>query len=412
MADPTAARRRTRTPPSPLVVSACDARRLLLHAQGLLHDPAAQRPATPRAVARLVEQMGFVQVDTISTVERAHHLILAARTNGYRPAMLADVLERDRRLFEHWTHDASVIPLKWFPHWRHRFERYRDRGGSWHRKQLGPDADRVLAIVLERITREGPRSSRDFEHAGSQGPRSWWGWKPQKVALDHLWRCGVLTVSARRNFHKVYDLTERVIPKHAALPTPSEPAHVDWACRTALQRLGTATTREIAQFWAAVSRTRVAEWLTAATASGEVVPVLVQSADGSAPVHAYALSDIRHRIAALPEPPAGIRLLSPFDPVLRDRARAKRLFNFDFRFEGFVPATDRKHGYYVMAVLDGDRFVAKADPKFDRRTGILTVRNHWWEAPAGSAASRAKRFGAGVEQLGRWIGARAIEVAR
>src|SRR5882672_11042314 len=111
--------------PSPLTISAGDARRLLLRAQGLADDPAKVAPATPRAVARLVEQMGFVQVDTISTVERAHHLILAARMNGYRPPLLARVLERDRLLFEHWTHDASIIPIKWYAHWRPRFERYR-----------------------------------------------------------------------------------------------------------------------------------------------------------------------------------------------------------------------------------------------------------------------------------------------
>ena len=407
MPDTTAPRTRTRTPSSPLVVSARDARRLLLHAQGLLDDPAAQPPATPRAVARLVERMGFVQIDTISTVERAHHLILAARMNGYRPPMLAHVLERDRRLFEHWTHDASVIPLQWFPHWRHRFGRYRN--GTWHRRQLGADADRVLGAVLGRIAREGPLSSRDFEHDGQKGTTSWWGWKPQKVALDYLWRCGVLYVAARRNFHKAYDLTERVVPAHAAMPTPPEDAHVDWACRTALHRLGTATAREVAQFWAAVSKAQAAAWLKGAAASGEAVSVLVESADGSAPVPAYAPADLPRRIARLPEPPPGARLLCPFDPVLRDRARAKRLFGFDFRFEGFVPAASRTHGYYVMAVLEGDRFVAKADPKYDRAAGTLKVRKLWWEPGVTATRARVRAYEAGVERLGAWVGARAVE---
>jgi uncharacterized protein YcaQ len=395
------------------VISAADARRLLLHAQGLMDDPAAAKPATPRGVGRLVERMGFVQVDTISTVERAHHLILAPRMNGYRPAMLAHALEREPRLlFEHWTHDASVIPLKWYPHWHGRFERY--RAGTWHRKQLGPDGDGVLAAVLARITREGPLASGDFEHAGPNGDRraanSWWGWKPQKIALDYLWRTGVLHVASRRNFQKVYDLAHRAAPAHASLARPTEAEHVDWACRTALERLGTATAREIAQFWAAVPIARVGAWLTGATAAGEVVPVTVESADSSPPRAASALPDVRARIARLPDAPAGMRLLCPFDPVLRDRARAKRLFDFDFRFEGFVPAANRTHGYYVMAVLDGDRFVARADPKFDRPSGTLRIQKLWWEPGVSPTRKRLLAFEEGVSRLATWIGARSVTI--
>ena len=392
------------------VISASDARRLLLHAQGLLDDPGAMPPATPRGVARLVERMGFVQVDTISTVERAHHLILAPRMNGYRPEMLAHVLENDRLLFEHWTHDASVIPLKWYAQWKPRFERAR-AGGRWHRKQLGPEAERVMAAVVERITREGPLSSRDFEHTGARGDSSWWGWKPQKVALDYLWRCGVLHVVARRNFHKVYDLSTRAVPKWVAAPPPGERAHVAWACRTALERLGTATAREVAQFWAAVSLPQAAAWLKQAQRAGEVMEVSVRSADGAA-VRTYAPSDVPERIARLPEPPPGMRLICPFDPVLRDRARAKRLFGFDFRFEGFVPAASRKHGYYVMAILEGDRFVGKADPKFERASGTLKVHKVWWEPGARTTRARDRRFEEGVWRLAGWVSAQRVEAPK
>ena len=390
------------------VVSEKDAARLLLHGQGLTGDPQAAPRATPAAVARLIERLGFVQVDTISTVERAHHLILAPRLNGYRATMLAHVLEQDRRLFEHWTHDASIIPLKWYPHWHYRFERSRSR--HWHMKQLGIHADKVTAAVLDRITREGPLASRDFEHVGEKVQNSWWGWKPHKVALDYLWRIGVLHIFGRRGFHKLYDLSERVIPTHHALPRPDEAAHVDWACHTALERLGTATAREIAQFWAMISIEQVKGWLKTATTSGEVVAVCVETADGTPPRPAYALANYRTRIARVPNSPEGIRLLCPFDPVLRDRARALRLFNFDFRFEGFVPAAKRVHGYYVMAMLEGDQFVGKLDPKFDRATGTLQIGKIWWEPSVRPTRRRLSALEAGVGRLAEWIGAEKIQL--
>ncbi len=275
--------------------------------------------------------------------------------------------------------------------------------------QLGADADKVLAAVQDRIEREGPLSSRDFEHSGNGKKNSWWGWKPPKIALDYLWRTGVLHIVARKNFHKVYDLTERVLPELAAIPAPTEEQHVEWACRTALERLGTATAREIADFWRAIPIARVATWLKLATQSGEVIQVMVESADGSPPLPAYALADLTRRIAAPPDPPAGMRLLCPFDPVVRDRARAKRLFNFHFRFEGFVPRGKRLHGYYVMPILEGDRLIGKTDPKFERASGILRIGKTWWEPGVNVTRTRQAALRSAAGNLARWIGADAVE---
>src|SRR5687768_12493544 len=298
-------RQRERRTIAPVTVSADAARRLLLRGQGLLDDPATAGPATARRVARLVERMGFVQVDTINTVERAHHLILAARIGGYTPSHLAAAIERDRLLFEHWTHDASIIPIKWYPHWHYRFERA--RSGKWHLKHLGADSDRLLNQVLDRIAAEGPLTSSAFEHPRTSSPSaSWWGWKPQKIALDYLWRTGRLHVAGRRNFQKVYDLPERVVPEHAKLPRPDEAEHVAWACRTALERLGTATVREIVQFWNAVTLQQVNSWLVEAAASGEVMSVWIESADGSPPRAGYALAGLRSQVARLPDAPSGM----------------------------------------------------------------------------------------------------------
>ena len=172
-----------RATPAPLTLTLAEARRLWLAAQRLdTRMPFGTGPAATRAA---VEHLGYVQIDTINVIERAHHLILASRIDSYDRASLDALLHPKRaKLFEHWTHDASLIPTKWWAHWRARFERYRATG--WHRKQMGSNGDKIVAEVLDRIRRDGPLMSKHFEHVGERHPNSWWGWKPQKVALDYL----------------------------------------------------------------------------------------------------------------------------------------------------------------------------------------------------------------------------------
>ncbi|MHC5023911.1 MAG: winged helix-turn-helix domain-containing protein [Planctomycetota bacterium] len=385
-------------------VSAADARRLLLAGQGLLDDPA--RRATPALVCRLIERLGYVQVDTINVVERAHHHILMSRFDAYRPRMLTKLLERDRKLYEHWTHDASVLPAMWYPHTRARFSDYRRRAlqpDTWWVKQMGPKPRRVLDEVHRRVEREGPLMSRDFEHDQKNEP--WWGWKPAKAALELLWRTCDLSIAGRVNFHKVYDLTERVLPEHHDGEVPDEAAHVDWACREALARLAVATPSEIARFFDAVSLKKARSWCARALAAGKIVEVLVEAADGSKPRPAVALPDWTRRASRRVEAPSRLRLLSPFDPVIRDRARVSRLFDFDYRFEAFTPAAKRTYGYYVMPVLEGERLVGRVDPKFDRKAGTLEVNGVWWEAKVKPTKKRRSALDEAVGRLAGQIGA-------
>jgi len=387
-------------------VKAEEARLLLMGAQGLLEDP--ERAATPKVLGRLVEQMGFVQLDSINVVERAHHLTLASRLDNYRHEHLSRLLEKERRLFEHWTHDASAVPVKWFAHWKPRFERARARildSSSWWRERMGDGYARVVEHVRERIEREGPLRSSDFEHERQGGAAGWWEWKPQKAALEFLWRTGELTVARREAFQKVYDLTERVLPLQHAAPRPTEAEHVEWACSTALERLCVATPKELAEFWDAIEIADAKAWCESAAREGRVTPVLVESLDGSKPRAAYAVNDWKKRLLKLPAPPARTRLLSPFDPVLRDRARARRLFGFDYRFEAFVPGPKRVHGYYVLPVLEGERLVARLDPKFERREGVLKVRRVYWEPGVRVTRQRAKELERALARLAGFIGA-------
>jgi hypothetical protein len=393
--------------PSPSLPIAT-ARRLLLGAQGLLDDP--RRKATPDVLYELIERMGFVQVDSINIVERAHHLTLGARLQGYRPAMLTRLLERDRRLFENWTHDASAIPTVWYPFWKLRFERYRERvlHHPWWKERVGPDPYRVFEHVLERIVREGPLMAKDFEDERPAGTdKAWWGWKPQKAALEYLWRTGEVAIARRINFHKVYDLASRVLPKIHAAPRPGDGEHLDWACRSALERLGTATPSEIAGFWHAVPLEAARAWCERAAAAGEIAAVSIEPADGSKPWEAYAVPDWEARAAALPPAPPRIRLLSPFDPILRDRRRTLRLFHFDYRFEAFVPEAQRQHGYYVLPILEGERLIGRLDPKLHRDRGLLEVRGLWWEPKVKETKGRRAALEAALDRLARLVGAEA-----
>ncbi|MGH9901914.1 MAG: winged helix-turn-helix domain-containing protein, partial [Pyrinomonadaceae bacterium] len=340
-------------------------------------------------------------------VERAQHLTLASRVDDYRHEHFSHLLESDRSLFEHWTHDASAVPTKWFAHWEPRFARERERlmKNGWWRQRVGGEPERVIDLVRERIAREGPLRSQDFEHESRGESSAWWGWKPQKAALEFLWYTGELMVARRENFQKVYDLTERVFPERSRQARPSARDHAEWACATAMERLVIATPKELAEFWDAIDASQARAWCEDAAREGRIIPVMVEQFDGAKPRPGFALSDWAQLLKKLPEPPRRMRLLCPFDPVLRDRARARRLFGFDYRFEAFVPGPKRQYGYYVLPILENDRLVGRLDPKFHRDQGLLEIRRVFWEPGVRVTRPRRKQLEEAAERLARLVGA-------
>jgi uncharacterized protein YcaQ len=394
------------------LVTAADARALLLDAQGLCDDPG--RRASLASVAKLIERLGFVQVDSIQRVERAHHLILGARLDGYRPALLERLAFEKRAVFEHWTHDAAFIPVSLFPHWKLRFERREKhmRSRRWFRTRLGANPDATVARVLRRIEREGALRARDFERAPTQPATGWWDWTPEKTALEFLWHTGRLAIAGRDRFDKVYDLVARVFPAAHETPAPPHAETLEWACRSALERLGAATSTEIAHFWDAVTPREAAAWCREAVTRGRALPVtLGGAAQGAKPRAGIALPDWRERVRRVPDPRPELRLLAPFDPVVRDRSRLERLFAFDYRFEAFTPAAKRRYGYYVLPVLEGDRFVGRLDPRRDRERETLVVDRVWWEPKARPTAARKRALTRALEKLASRIGAKDVEIS-
>lgn len=376
-------------------------RLLLLEAQGLAGRPTSR--AGPDEVFRLIQKMGFVQLDSINVLERAHHLTLWTRLEGYRRDTLKTLHEDRRLLFEHWTHDASLLPAEFLPHWRHRGHLYpeRIRRYAWWQERLGGDPERLIREVREHVEKHGPVASK---HLPGEGSGAWWGWKPEKAALEYLWRAGDLAVRQRNGFEKVYDLLERVHPEVMDRPVPDRREHVDWAMREGLARLGTGTASEIGDFWGGLTPQESREWARTAPERGLALRVRLET-PGGRPREGLAVPDWEARLSGV-RLPRRTRLLSPFDPVVRDRKRALRLFGFDYRFEAFVPAPKRVYGYYVLPVLEGDAFVARLDAKVHRKEGRLEVKGLWWEPGVRVTSARQARLDEALERLATFVGAR------
>ncbi len=384
------------------VITARNARRTLLHLQGLCAPPRAALDKD--GLRALIERIGFVQIDSIRTVERAHDMILFARNQTYRPKHLKQLIEGDGTLFEHWTHDASIVPTIFYPYWKHRFAREREvlaeRWRNWGREGFEHHFD----DILERVRTQGACMARDLEGGTKKSGDGWWDWKPSKAALEYLWRTGDLAVARRDGFQKVYDLPHNVIADPHLGEACSHEDFVEWACSAALDRLGFATHGEIAAFWDVISPTEAKAWCEARLGK-ELVQVAVESADGSAPKTSYARENYPDLLNQMPDPPARLRVLSPFDPVIRDRKRAQRLFNFDYRIEIFVPEAKRKYGYYVFPMLEGDRLIGRIDMKHDRASGALAVKNLWLEPKVKMSKARRSRLEAELERIRRFTGA-------
>ncbi|MEJ0027926.1 MAG: crosslink repair DNA glycosylase YcaQ family protein [Rhizomicrobium sp.] len=348
------------------------ARALILARHGL---SGVRQEGGASAVAPLIGKLGYVQLDSIKIVERAHHHILFSRHTGYRPRHLDRLQARAPALFEHWTHDSSLIPLEHYPHWRHRFAQSKANVAAW-RERIGDD--KVLGVVRDHIAAHGASRARDFAHLGGRtGP--WWGWGPAKAALEYLWRTGELAVLARDGFEKIYDLSERAIAKDLRAARPTRLQTLDWAHNAALDRLGAGTARMIADFWGHASIPEAAKWIEAEKKKGRLIDVTLEGAPGLRGFQAVARPDIEAQMAHLPAPTSRLRVLSPFDPVLRDRARVERIFGFDYRLEVFVPGHKRSYGYYVFPLLEGDRFVGRIDMKAERAKDALAVKALWME---------------------------------
>jgi len=381
------------------LLSNSDARRVFLAKQGLSAPP--NRALTKAGLLDLIHDLGFVQIDSIQTVERAHHQILFSRNQTYRREHLTALLEEEGVLFEHWTHDASILPSAFFKYWKHKFRDEEVAIVERWRKWRGDGFEASFEETYERVVKDGAILARDMKADGHVSG-GWWNWHPNKTALEYFWRTGKFAIAGRSNFQKIYDLVERVIPAEFHEPEVSREDFVDWACRSALTRLGFATHGEIAAFWDLLSPDEAKAWVT--EHGDELIEVLIEPALGGKPRSSWAFADFLGTIDTYPEAPPRIRVLSPFDPMIRDRNRTERLFGFFYRIEIFVPEPKREYGYYVFPLLEGDRLIGRIDMKADRKKGTLDVKRLWLEPRVKASAGRIEKLEAELERLARFAG--------
>ncbi|KRF13976.1 cytoplasmic protein [Nocardioides sp. Soil797] len=388
-------------------LSRAQARRIALAAQGFADRPHS-RP-TLRTLTRTVQRTGVLQVDSVNVLQRAHFMPLYARMGPYDVDLLrrASSGGEQRRLVEYWAHVQALMPVELWPFMQHRMASYRVSRGKWF--ETVPDLEREIRAV---ITDRGASTSRQVaEVLARQAQRSrdhWgWNWSDERKVLDFMFMCGDLAIAGRnQQFEILYDLPERVLP--AAVLAAPEPTATEAAVelvRRAATSHGVATASCLADYYrmrmqpARVDAEGDAALLSASEAiailveSGELLPVTVEG--WKRPAYLHAQARVPRRVAAR-------TVLSPFDPVVWERERTERLFDFFYRIEIYVPAAKRVHGYYVLPFLLGDRIVGRVDLKADRATGRLLVKAAYAEPDA--PAETAVELAAEMRRLAGWLG--------
>ncbi|HEX4520385.1 MAG TPA: crosslink repair DNA glycosylase YcaQ family protein [Gaiellaceae bacterium] len=338
-------------------------RRFVVAQQGYA---ARQRRARPTDVAAEIRRLGAVQLDSISTVDRAHRITLATRIGGFDEGAVSRLLGQGR-IFEYWAHEACLLPIEDYPLFKRRMVELADH--HWWGRQRTEEGRAVEREVTARIRDEGALPVRAFEGRSE----AMWGWKPAKRALEHLFAAGELAIAGRQGFQRVYDLPERVIPEDALeAPTPTEDEFRRGYALRAIQGRGALTEGGIAEHCRLPGGAKaIRPHVDALVADGLAERVEVD--DGGAPVVVTAGVELDGATAA----PV---LLCPFDNLMWDRPFVRRVFGFDHLIEVYKKEHERAYGYYVLPLLVGDRFVGRADLKADRGRGILEIKRFTPEA--------------------------------
>jgi len=378
----------------PVTLSAAEARRLAIAAQGLLDRRPRGEPKRAH-LDRVFDRVGLIQIDSVNVLARSHYLPPFARLGPYPPALLEEAAwGRRRRLFEYWGHEASLIPVERQPLFRWRMARARaGEAGYGGLRRFAAERGPFIDSVADEIRRRGPLSAGELSEGG-KAKGSWWGWSDGKRALEWLFWAGIVTTATRRGFERVYDLTERALPPAVAnAPTPRAEEAQRELVLIAARAMGASTETDLRDYFRmgpVETRARIAELESA----GLLLPATVEGWDRPAWLHPDAVVPARARTSAL---------LSPFDSLVWRRERAERLFGFRYRLEIYTPADQRSFGYYVLPYLLNDTIPARLDLKADRQAGVLRVKAAHLE-PGAKPDRVAPSLAADLTAMAGWLG--------
>lgn len=380
-------------------------RTMLLAAQGLTTSPPSV--TTKEDVRRIIRQMHFLQIDTISVVNRSPYLVLYSRLGAYTPDWLTDLLE-EGHLMEYWAHAACFLPIEDYPLYRaiqtNNGSGYVDGWFEWVKNNRS-----AVDAILSHVRHHGEVRSADFERKdGKSG--GWWEWKTEKQVLEYLFSQGELMIARRHNFHRIYDLRERIVPEWDDANTPDMEEVERTFVANAVKALGAPTAKWVADYFRRHQRQSL-HWVKQLTKEGELIAFEVEKWNEPVYVHRDNLP-LLEAIQNGTHQATRTVLLSPFDPITCDRVRAYTLFDFDYKIEVYTPAAKRRYGYFTLPILHGDRLIGRLDPKAHRKEGRMEIRNIHFEPDVDITDGVLVELRAAIQDFADWHGTPSVEIVK
>jgi uncharacterized protein YcaQ len=371
-----------------------------LAAQGFSY-PDRTKKITWTQLDRMARQLNLLQIDSVNVLVRSHYLPLYSRLGAYSHSTLDERTfgQKKRAFFECWAHEASLLPLDYHPLMRWRMARARAGNGTYgSMDRFGREERAYLKQVLAFVARNGPTAASEIP-GGGKAEGGWWGWSRGKMALETLFDQGLVTTATRQGFERLYDLPERVIPDEIlSRETPAERDAIRSLLEMSARAHGVGTEFDLRDYFrlpVAETKTALAELVE----EGTLIPVVVEG---------WRQQAYLHKDARLPRKAGGTALLSPFDPVVWERARAERLFDFHYRIEIYTPAPKRKFGYYVLPFLHHDRIAGRVCLKADRQEGVLRANAIHHETHA-DPVETAEALAGELKLMASWLGLGSVE---
>lgn len=355
-----------------ITLSLGNAKRLIAHTQLTgFHSSKADEHAD---IAGIIAHLGYVQIDTINVINRAHQHTLWTRIPGYTLHDVYATQAKEKTIFEYWGHAMSYLPMRDYRYFLPQKKKFIDPYSKWEKDRL-EKYGHLMTPVLERIREEGAMSSKDFASEEKPHKGTWWDWRPTKVALEMLFWQGKIMVAERKNFQKVFDLTERVLPDDVDTSMPSEEELGRFLVERALKAYGLADKKEIVDHLRVAKKKLILSALQEMLSDGSVVRVKVKHEDGDDHLEYYALPGTIEEMDDLSGTDPQVFILSPFDNFCIQRDRLKTFFDFDYALECYLPKEKRVFGYFTLPIFWQDGFAGRMDAKADRKNKELIIHH-------------------------------------